>query len=1181
MMLTRYQKDALNYNSNIFLSANAGSGKTFVLSKRFVNILVENDIGLENIVAITFTDKAAGELNKKIAIEIDERIENETDEKIKSKLENIRRQLVSANISTIHSFCVSILREFAPEAGIDANFIPIDQITADEILELAVDESINNLINDKKYNEKLKYLIRFFGSKRVVENHIKDAISSRKIINQHLITLYDQSEDNLANYFSKEFERVFVLLLGENLEKAIESINKINSWVLKHENENQIALEVLHWLTNFSKCNSLREKIICLKNIYSLIITSAKKIKSRDYLTSDRVLFENEISFLEKFYSDIVNFFDIEYESELHFELAKFGKNFIDIYKYVHNSYTDKKNQRGYLDFEDILLYTQKIIHNDDVLFYLRNKYKYIMIDEYQDTNELQYQIFMPILDDLKRGNLFVVGDDKQSIYMFRDAELEIFNRTKEEVEKSYPQGELLSLPHSFRLAPNIVLFTNKVFSKLFSEPNDIFNEVEYSELICARPEQENGEVELLLADLDKSITEAELVADKIIEITSDENKKVELKDIAILCRKRSNFLELEKEFIKKKIPYTIVGGKGFYQRQIVYDVYNYLSFLINTSDDAALIGILRAPFFVVSDDELFDISLEKGQTFYEKLIIKSKEDEKYKKIVSLLEEHRKISASSDAYYLIRKILLDTNYWAVISSKRNAEQELANLNKLISLSRSFTKKSFKNLYDFVFTLKNSIQTIEEEGQAQIVKDKDAVNLLTIHQAKGLEFKAVFLYGCNSYTKEEIVKTKNISFDKSFGILVKVPLNEDYFKPLKTPPIAALYNLIYRKKNIAEIKRLLYVAITRAMNYLYISLTHKEYKPNTNSFFHFITQALNPNYLEDEILLKDKIKFMKQSENDYEFYEKEIELKIPLVKELKKLESHYNFENKDKDLKKEFLIHQIKDKPKKEIFSATKISMFNQCPIKYELTYELGYTTIFDVFKKYQSQYEFNIKEDEEIKLFSDLRGRVIHSVLREDPKIENIIPLVDKALIDENVKGLEIENKIRKDIIEELIRFCSSDFYKQLCKYSEYKNEYEVYCEEGEHYLFGIIDKLIIQKNLLTIIDYKTDIIKESNIEQRAKEYFIQLEFYAYVLSKYFYDINDFELKIVFTSYPNNVITKFVKKDDLNEFGFKLNDYINKIIEKIFAPNYEHCINCLFFMDKSLCIKEYSQKYLL
>ena len=115
------------------------------------------------------------------------------------------------------------------------------------------------------------------------------------------------------------------------------------------------------------------------------------------------------------------------------------------------------------------------------------------MIDEYQDTNELQYEIFMPILDHLRSGNLFVVGDEKQSIYLFRNAELEIFERTKNEIQSMDKDGELLSLPHSFRMAPQLVLFTNHLFSNLFKNPNTYFNEVKHSDLVCAKEEDQKG----------------------------------------------------------------------------------------------------------------------------------------------------------------------------------------------------------------------------------------------------------------------------------------------------------------------------------------------------------------------------------------------------------------------------------------------------------------------------------------------------------------------------------------------------------------------------------------------------------------------------------------------------------------------------------------------------------------
>ena len=179
-ILTPHQNKALNYKKHISLTANAGSGKTFVLSKRYLEIAVNENLPLRNIAAITFTDKAAGELYQKIAKEIDSRIKSAVEKKAVEQLEMIRRQLVSANISTIHSFCIDILREHPVEAGIDANFTPIDEIFADELIELSVEEAIKSSLENSSDEDKLKYLIRLFSSKSILSCEIASSIKHRR-----------------------------------------------------------------------------------------------------------------------------------------------------------------------------------------------------------------------------------------------------------------------------------------------------------------------------------------------------------------------------------------------------------------------------------------------------------------------------------------------------------------------------------------------------------------------------------------------------------------------------------------------------------------------------------------------------------------------------------------------------------------------------------------------------------------------------------------------------------------------------------------------------------------------------------------------------------------------------------------------------------------------------------------
>ena len=210
--LTQHQKAALNYSEHISLTANAGSGKTLVLAKRFVEIAVNEDVLLRNLVAITFTEKAAAELYKRISEEIESGIIRSFDAGLRKKLERLRRQLVSANISTIHSFCIDILKEFPAEAQIDANFTPIDKTLLDELIQISVEEVIRNSLKDPGGIKQLKYLIRIFASKNLFARELQSLIEKRKNILSVAEKIYDKSEEEIASGFFSVFEELKILL---------------------------------------------------------------------------------------------------------------------------------------------------------------------------------------------------------------------------------------------------------------------------------------------------------------------------------------------------------------------------------------------------------------------------------------------------------------------------------------------------------------------------------------------------------------------------------------------------------------------------------------------------------------------------------------------------------------------------------------------------------------------------------------------------------------------------------------------------------------------------------------------------------------------------------------------------------------------------------------------------------
>ena len=329
----------------------------------------------------------------------------------------------------------------------------------------------------------------------------------------------------------------------------------------------------------------------------------------------------------------------------------------IDVYDEVQRAYEDRKRQAGQLDFDDLQIKVRDLLHQQEsIREQLAERYPYIMVDEYQDTDQLQYEILKPLISDYKSGNLFIVGDQNQSIYRFRGADVRVFDQTRKDITeyqsaltKNFTwEGQILEandlekrgelhLPENFRLLRNLVGFVNLIFEEIMGGRNEF--EVEYEPLIQGRTTNQSGDVELLIGsgrgegESESPADENELIVARIqhlVGITetvwTDEGdgekpRPIRYSDIAILIRSRTRLPEIESALLEAEIPYKITGGIGFYQRQEIYDIGNYLQFLIDSENDVALAGILRAPFFGVSDVELYEIAQQSSkELFWEKV---------------------------------------------------------------------------------------------------------------------------------------------------------------------------------------------------------------------------------------------------------------------------------------------------------------------------------------------------------------------------------------------------------------------------------------------------------------------------------------------------------------------------------------------------------------------------------
>ncbi len=1067
--LTPQQSRALDFKHSISLRANAGSGKTFVLSKRYLQIAIDGNVPLQNIAAITFTDKAAGELYKRIAEEIEIQIRSSTENPERIKLEKIRRQLVSANISTIHSFCINILKEFPVDAELDANFTPINANRSYELLELSIDETLKEKLEDTN-NEEIKYLIRLFGSKVNLVKQLRTLIDNRQSVLKLKINIYSKDAEKIAEYFRESFNKYFQIIYLPQIKYLIKDLTKINNKVIDDDPANDLSNNAVHLITELSENLKPEDVVKIIQQIIDTICTNDKKIRKAKYLPAGlRDGFEEEINNVENILNNLSDIEINESTNSLEYQLALVGKYLINLFDDTLFLYDQKKRELSYLDYEDILIKTRMLLQSENVAKYLSDKFKYLMVDEYQDTNELQYEIFMPLLDYLTKGNLFIVGDEKQSIYRFREAELAVFNKTNLDISDKDGSEYLITLPDSFRMEPEICLFTNVLFKNLFSNPVKLYNEVENSELICAKADNTGGKVSILIAAENSYITESEMISRQILRLLNDKSE-IEWKDIAVLVRKRSSFKELEKQFAIFKIPYKIIGGRGFFQRQSIYDIYNYFSFLLDTNNDAALIGVLRSPFFSISDLKIFEISLNYGNSFWEKMSESKLDDKQIASAVNQLMQYLQLAGKRDFNTLLTEIFETTNFLTVLASRSDGEQELANIEKLQRITNTFSNQGFKTLYDYVSFLKDAITKLDEEAQAGLASQSNAVSILTLHQAKGLEYPVVFLYKCNEVSQMNTVKSKYISVDKNFGLLTKVPVNGDYFSDYKSVPLISIRDYIETKKELAEIKRLFYVGVTRAKQYLFLSATlKKNNKFNPSSFMGLLINGININLDLNEFKIEDHLKFLRKESKSYKNIKKSYKTIIPILKEVELAEVKKS--NTDEQIRtKGFLLRKIEDTSKGEIISATKVASYSQCPLKYKFIYKYGYTDLYNDFRSFRGKeyYKNNFSNDAGkedirngdevefplIKDASSIKGQIIHKVLQKEISNDNL----EKYIYDEFAatypnffESQETKDIFTKNILDMLNGYYHSSEYKKLRKYTIYKNETEIYLNEKDY----------------------------------------------------------------------------------------------------------------------------------
>ena len=913
MNWTKEQEDAIyKKNSNILVAAAAGSGKTAVLVERIIQKILNDGIDIDKLLVVTFTNAAASEMRERVLEAIYKKIDEEPENK------ELQKQVIllgKADICTIHSFCLEVIKNNFFEIDLSANF----RIGTEEEIELLKQEVIEDVFEElyESEDENFAKLVNTYTGYRGDEA-LKDIVlkiyrfmQSAPFPNEWLIEKINAFKADEKN---KDFSKsIWGEVLIESLkEEIIDGINSLK--IIQSKIEKYIELEkyYLTIVSDIEILETLYEKTeISWDEAYKFVneikfkswpVDRKITLDAKDEAKKARDTVKNKLmkNAKETLVYDSKNAYNDIYKM---YEILKILK---EVILEFDKKFKLKKRERNIIDFNDIEHYALKILVKKDengnyvpteVAKKYQEKFEEIAIDEYQDSNEVQEYI----LKTVSRGNnLFMVGDVKQSIYKFRQACPELFLDKYENYSlDGNEKGLKIQLFKNFRSRKNVLDITNTVFKNIMSKNlGDIeYNETEFLNLGADFDETKKdilGKAELNIIELkedydeeeqdeilkenkyiEKEEVEAKLVANKIEEIISSKVKvkdkkigyrEVTFKDIVILLRATSKVAPIyERELLKRGIPVYSEASNEYLDTIEIQTIINVLKILDNPIDDISLVSVLRSEIGGFTDNELLKIRLcSRDTSFYESLKvaknnlegpIKEKLDDFIEKTENWREETDYLSLAE----LIWKIYTDTNFYNYVGLMPNGTIRQANLKMLFERAKEYEKTSFKGLFNFIKFVEKLRSGNSDMTAAKVIgENENVVRIMSIHKSKGLEFPIVILSGTSKKINLQDLNS-NILLHQKMGI---GPQYIDYEKMIEYSTSAKdAIKIIIKEETISEEMRILYVALTRAKEKLIITGTVKEYQKDLEKKQELLNVYNSENEKINPILLKKYISYL--------------------------------------------------------------------------------------------------------------------------------------------------------------------------------------------------------------------------------------------------------------------------------------------------------------------------------
>ncbi|SDX46006.1 helicase-exonuclease AddAB subunit AddA [Salimicrobium album] len=874
---TKEQEEAI-YNSghDILVSAAAGSGKTAVLVERIIQKVIgrQNPVDIHSLLVVTFTNAAAQEMRNRVTEALDKALEQSPDSiHLKKQLSLVQ----SASISTLHSFCMEVIRKHAYLLDIDPAFRIADSVEAD----LMKQEVLEDLLEDW-YGREGEERTRFFDlvDRFSGDRHDLDVESL-------ILQMYTFSEqhpwpedwlDQVAEMYNvsvnEEVEDLpwFVLLKREvhhqleamekEAEEFLELTRKPDGPYTYGETADKDLALVREAKASLATSWQSLENYVKEAKFPSLSrkksdVTEDKKNEAKEIRERYKKRFKQIQE--EWFARPLVRY--LEEMGELYPVIVQLGV----VVKDFKQRYQEAKKEKGVVDFSDLEHYALDILRDESsqpehlvpsqVAKNYQRQFAEVLVDEYQDTNLVQETLLKLLTADDEAGDLFMVGDVKQSIYRFRHAEPSLFLQKYSRFQEKEEDGERIDLAKNFRSRTQVLDATNYLFRQILDEEvgemeyekeaeliygntsyDEWFKEDTSTELLLIdreEAEEEQEDMEEDYRDLEKAQLEARAYAGKIREwLGYDGNEPMQVmdketgmprplkfRDIVFLQRSMAWAPVIMDELKQQGIPVYAELSTGYFEAIEIRVMISLLKIIDNPKQDIPLASVLRSPIVGLDEDELARIRLEDKRTnYYEavKLYTAKETDSlsgKLDRFLVMLHDFRERARQEALSELIWYIYRETGYYDFTGGMPGGRQRQANLRALYDRARSYENTSFRGLFRFLRFIERMEERGDDLGAARALgEQEDVVRIMTIHKSKGLEFPVVILGGIDKqFNMKDLNSRYLLHKDLGFG--------SKYIDPEKrlTYPTIAYHALREKKKRemLAEEMRVLYVALTRA------------------------------------------------------------------------------------------------------------------------------------------------------------------------------------------------------------------------------------------------------------------------------------------------------------------------------------------------------------------------------